>query len=199
MQSLPNKNIFYALIGVVALEIIVGVFYLLTPSTKTKVSTTVNPKVTLPVQNSTSSAIVSILPASLQVSVSQSNTLQINIDTDKKEIAGADVILNYDPEKIEINKADITPGNITETFANVVVDTSKKQIVISGFTDPKLPFSGKGVFANINFKALEVGLVKLTPLFVAPGDTKDTNVVEKGIGKDILSKVAGSAITIIAK
>lgn len=197
MQNLPNKKLLiYALVFLVVVELVWGVFYL--SGGKEPTATTQPPSVTVPTSTSiVTGATISILPKNASIKVGQTQKIDINVNTAGKKISGIDAVLEYDPTLIEIVPESIVPGNIVKTLITKKVDLINKKIVISGVIEPNAPpFEGQGNLATLTIKGLSKGTALLSPLFTAPGNTKDSNVVEATNGKDALAKVIGGTYTV---
>ena len=96
-------------------------------------------------------AIISVSPEIISVDAGKEFTVEINLDTEKKMTDGADVILRYDPEKIEV--IGIIPGVTYPDYPIQKIEDGKVSITgIAASTGPF--FEGKDLFASVKFKAL---------------------------------------------
>lgn len=120
--------------------------------------------------------------------------VNIDLDTQGGQTDGTDVILIYDPTKLSVKTSDITNGKIYQDYPGNSVDAQSGKLSISGISSVSEPFSGKGVFATVQFHVLENAPsgATLIRFDFDPNDktkTTDTNVVERGTIADLLSQV----------
>jgi hypothetical protein len=146
------------------------------------------------------------------VSPGQTFKVDIQLATGSKTIptSGVDVILKYAPEVTiqtktearssslifpspqtgELEAINIFPGNLYDSYPIKEIDNNSKTIKISGSaSNIKNYFSGSGVFASIEFKAVKEGPITLAFAYDGPQSTGDTNVVGLvgGLPQEILS------------
>ncbi len=144
-------------------------------------------------------ATLILSPASKSVTVGQTITVDILLDTQGAGIDGVDVYsLHYNSSILEVVDANsgtsgiqITPGSLlpitlTNTVSNGIIQFSQ---VSSGGTS----YTGSGKLATITFKGLSNGTSAVTFDF-APGSTSDSNVA--GGGQDKLSSVGNGSYTV---
>lgn len=126
----------------------------------------------------------------------ESIPVTIRITTGGKSSDSTDLILHYDPSLLEVDKSQITPGNIYQDYPVVDVDSETGILRISGITPPdKDGFNGIGELAAINFTAKKNGQAKLEVEF-ENGSTTDSNIVETGEPRDILTGVHNLTLNI---
>ncbi|HEX5430312.1 MAG TPA: cohesin domain-containing protein [Patescibacteria group bacterium] len=144
-------------------------------------------------------ATLTLTPPSGTYQVGDAINVNINVDTEGAAIDGIDVYsLHYNPSILEIEDADsaasgvqITAGTLLpQTLTNTV---NSGLIQFSQVTTGGTTYTGSGVLATINFKALAGGTSNLTFDFT-PGSTSDTNVA--GAGTDKLTSVGTASLTV---
>ncbi len=122
--------------------------------------------------------------------------LAINLDTQSAQTDGTDVILFFDPTRFMAST--IVNGTIYGDYPSSNIDSVNGKISISGLASVSSPFSGKGIFATVNFTVLNnapAGASAMTFDF-DPNDkskTTDSNVVERGTIADTLSSVVNGS------
>lgn len=135
--------------------------------------------------------------ASFKVSPSSGSTfnqncqssLDILLDTENSPSNAADIILNYDNNKIDI--VEVKPGNVYPNYFGNVVDASNGLIRLTGanFTGT---LNGKGVFATIIFKPkVSTGTSYLNIRFTGADqyNTLDSNIADAVTSNDLLTSV----------
>jgi len=111
----------------------------------------------------------------------------VQLNTGGKPATGIDVILNYDPAKLEV--LEVIPGNFFATYFRKGEDKAKKKIYLSAaiFSKTEHPFIGQGIFGTIKFKALNPGKANVSFDYISQA-TSDSNVTAEG-GLDFLTNV----------
>jgi hypothetical protein len=146
-------------------------------------------------------ATLSLSPATQTVNVGDTLTVQVLLDTQGANIDGLDIqALNYNPYNLQLisaaaagQPAQIQAGTLMpNTLANSV-DTTNGKILFSQITNPGSTYSGSGVLATLNFKALVAGNTKLTFDFT-PGGTTQSDVASQG--NNILTSVVNGQYVI---
>jgi hypothetical protein len=135
--------------------------------------------------------------ASFKVSPSSGSTfnqncqgsLDILLDTENSPSNAADIILNYDNNKIDI--IEVKPGNVYPNYFGNVVDATNGLIRLTGanFTGT---LNGKGVFATIIFKPkVSTGTSYLNIRFTGADqyNTLDSNIANAITSNDLLTSV----------
>lgn len=147
---------------------------------------------------------LSLDPVTQVVQIDSTFSTNIILDTAGQAVDGVDIFyLNYDPQVLEVQDADptvegvqIAKGTIFPIYMGNSVDVTNGKIAISGVIIPGgEAFTGTGIFATINFKALSLGSTSVYFDFLI-GLTTDTNVAEHGTGLDILQEVVNANYTI---
>lgn len=117
--------------------------------------------------------------------------VSINVSSNKN-IAGADLIIKYDPNLLSIvTNADKTPvavGAIFDDYPVNMVDEKNGVITISGTAGNTAGVIPKGVFGTIVFQGKAVGKAKVFLDFVK-NSTNDTNLIENQSAQDVLEEV----------
>lgn len=143
-------------------------------------------------------ATLSLFPASWRVNKGCSYSVQVRLNTAQAETNGADIVLNYDPAKLEATT--ITPGTIFDDYSSQYIDPSGK-VLITGLAGGSDSYTGLGIFATVNFTVLEDALEGATKVEFDfdPNDKSkvtDSNVVEEGTNADLLTSVSNGEYTI---
>ncbi len=148
------------------------------------------------------SAVLSLDPASGTFNRGCDFSLNVNLDTGNAQTDGTDVILFYDVSRFTAGL--ITNGTIYPDYPGNNIDSHAGKITISGLSSVNTPFTGKGIFATVNFKVNDTAATGATqinfdfdrtgqtasPQCMASGfNTCDSNVVERGTVVDDLSSV----------
>ncbi len=148
-----------------------------------------------------SAATLSLSPASQNLNVGDTLTVNVLLDTGGSAIDGVDIqALNYNPYYLQLQDSDgatsgvqVTAGSLmSNTLANSA-DTTNGKVVFSQVTSGGTTYNGNGTLATLNFKALVAGTATLSFTFTA-GATTDTNVASAG--NDILTSVTNGSYVI---
>jgi len=150
--------------------------------------------------------------AKISLSVKKNNFLineevevDIFIDT-PQEISGADILIEYDPEILElvvnsisgeVSGLSIAEGNtiLTNIPKSEIREMGDKNILaFSAISNPTKTFKGNAKVAVVKFKAISEGQTSLVLVFV-PGSTHESNIGSGG-GQDILGSVENVSITV---
>lgn len=133
----------------------------------------------------------------------QGAEIEVGIILDSKEnlVTGADVVLRFDPNFLEVVDSDpklagiqIDQGAIFSQYLGNRVDTSRGRITVSGLAEINQPFSGRGVLVKVKFLTKKTGTTKVFFEF-QPAATNDSNVASL-VAKDILDRVVGGEYSI---
>lgn len=150
---------------------------------------------------SASAATLTLSPASQNVSVGETFTVNILLDTQGQAIDGVDIkYLNYNPYFLQLIDGDsvntgtqITPGGLMPNTLTNTVDTQGGKVNYSQITNNNTQYTGSGVLASLTFKALVAGTAPVTIDF-SSGNTKDANVAS--VGNDILTSVGNGSYVV---
>jgi len=108
---------------------------------------------------------------------------------------GVDVVVKFDTKALQVTDSDIQAGKIFPKFPVAKVDPGGI-IRISGIATPgNKGFSGKGILANINFKAISPGKTTVS-LDFTKGSTADSNIVSGLSATDLLEEVQNLEVTV---
>lgn len=143
-----------------------------------------------------SAATLSLSPTSGSVTSTTPVTLTITLDTASAKTDGTDIRLVFDPAKLQAVDP-ISPGTIYGTYPAKTIDNTSGKVVVSGIAEIGKPYTGKGTFATVQFKAVSgatgTGTVAID---FTQGSTTDSNVAENGTNKDVLTSVQNATLTI---
>lgn len=139
-------------------------------------------------------ATITLSPSSTSVSVNNTFTVSIVLDTGGQNIYGVDINrLNFDPNILQVVDTDeitpgvqIVPGSLMSLTVANLVDNIGGSIQFSQITTPKLVFSGSGTLATITFRTITPGNSNATFDFIL-NNTIDANVA--GLNNDLLLSV----------
>lgn len=117
----------------------------------------------------------------------------------QKPTGGADLILKYDPNMLELipnNNQAVSPGKIYQEYPVNEVDPKQGKITLIGLTSPQSKgFVGQDVLATLTFKAKSKEETTLSIDFTK-GSTTDSNVSEEGSGVDLLNQVSKYTVNV---
>lgn len=119
----------------------------------------------------------------------------ININSGGNTLSGADLVIRYDANILDIKNEDIAKGNLFDEYPLISVDATKGLIAISGINSIRKGFTGAGQFAKLNLRAKVAGKTSLAIDF-QKGSTADSNLVDMNTSKDVLEAVENLDITI---
>lgn len=137
-------------------------------------------------------AVLSVIPEIISTDAGEEFTVEVNLNTEGKKTDGTDVILRYDPEKIEV--IGIIPGITYPDYPIQKIEEGK--ISITGVAASTGPFfDGNDLFASVKFKAL-FGGEEVVSIDFTEESTVESNVALHGRGTDILTGVEDSILYI---
>lgn len=151
------------------------------PLTKPEISS--QNKVSLPV-------VLALSPPQGNFSVGNSTKIAVILDTGEKKVIGADAIIKYDPEKIEI--IELKPGTIFDHYPFTKINAGK--VFISAINDNDHLFSGQGILTHLTIVPKKPGEAKLRFEF-RPAETTDSNVAAENNQQDVLEQVKNGVYT----
>lgn len=114
----------------------------------------------------------------------------IILNTGGKTIDGVDVVISFDPKKVQVET--LTLANDFEQYPVNKVDNSTGKIRLSGLTFT--PKAMAGVMGTFRFHPVARGAAGFTFDFT-PGSTTDSNVADQATAKDILGTVTNAGFT----
>lgn len=131
---------------------------------------------------------LSLSPSSGNYSFSPTSTTPIGIvlDSAGKSVDGVDVIIGFDPKKVQVVGSKVATTNLFTEFPQNTVDNVRGQIRFSALTFNSRPVTG--IIGTFALRPVSAGTASLTFDFTL-GSTKDSNVAEHGTAKDVLGKV----------
>lgn len=145
-------------------------------------------------------ATLSLSPTSGNVNRSCEFIVDVNLDTTGANTDGTDVILKYNPSQLTVTSVD--QGDVYPDYPSISPNNSNGTILVSGIASKDEPFTGTGKFATIHFSVTStaaVGSSAAVNFDFDPANTQkttDTNVVESGSVREVLSSVTNGSYTI---
>lgn len=189
---LTPKNIFIVLGIVVAIELILAIKSVVSRSDQSGAVS--SPAISQPFTSTPAKGTISLSSDQSQVKVGDTVSVSIEV-TSPLPAAGVDVVARFDPNLLSAIDGDVRQGTIFPQYPLSKVEPSGL-VRISGIAAPGAAgFSGKDIFATVNFKALKAGKASIT-LDFTPDQTADSNIVGPQNGKDLLEQVKNLEITI---
>lgn len=173
---------------VIFLEILLGIKSLLTPIK-------VVPKKTEVLI--LSGGTVTLSSSKTNYKIGEAVPVVIKISTGNHLTAGTDLVLKYDPLKLEASASSFIKGQTTYgEFPAININPTAGQVRVSGVAAvEKVGFNGNGDFGTLQFRAKQAGPTEVS-LDFKPNLTNDSNMVEVGTNKDILENVNSVKINI---
>lgn len=138
------------------------------------------------------------------VKVGDQVTVDVLLTTGQGETTGVDLAMHFDPNLLEVVDTDAATAGV-QVSPTKVFDFAPANEVTQGTGDISLSLSQQPVskavsatdekIASITFKAKAAG--KSDIIFnYTPGSLSDTNVIKTGDGRDLLSNIENTTITI---
>lgn len=135
---------------------------------------------------SASAQVLILSPSAASKNVGENLSIDINIDTEGKAIAGADIKFTYDPtilQIVSVSNPKTATGEVFDEGASNF-STSGTVYIVRAFSQALKTFGGdksdatldKGKVATITFKGKKAGTGTLA--FVCSADTNDTNLID---------------------
>jgi len=164
---------------VLVLSLAVGV---LTVTSKKQTSQSLTTKATI------ENATLSFSPATGEYMfvAGTSYPVGILVDSAGKNIDGVDVVINFDPTKVQVEGSSLSTTTVFEQYPVNTVDNVKGIVKLSGLTFSTKPVTG--IVATFRFQPLAKGEVNFTFNFIS-GATTDSNIADNTTAKDILGSV----------
>jgi len=128
-----------------------------------------------------------ILEENQKVIVGKDIKAKVVFDSPQEAVAGADVILTFDPKLISI----VNISESKEIFSQIIVNTQKQKegkITITAYQPTKI-LSQKQVLAYLTVRVLQNQPATLTVEFLGPDVVTDSNLISQKTQKDLLGKV----------
>lgn len=147
-------------------------------------------------------ASLSLSPASASKNNGETFGVDIVLDTEGAAVSGATAIINYDTGKLQVQDDDsnntgvnIKPGTALSQVLSNSVDTSAGKIRFDA-GNLGASYTGRGVLATIQFKAIGSGVAQASFLF-NPSSTTNTSQVAAATGPtNLLTKINDGNYTI---
>lgn len=135
---------------------------------------------------------ISFSPTTGEYTFSAGATYPVGIvlDSAGKSVDGVDVIVKFDPKKVQIVSSKVATTSLFQEFPQNVIDNVLGQIKFSALTFNSRPVTG--IIGTFTFKPLAKGTVNLTFDYTF-GSTRDSNVAEHGSAKDVLGQVTNGS------
>lgn len=203
----PNKGFNFRMLliilGVIVLmEVIWAVWTLAKNQNKSAPPISYSSPAPIVTQTKTSSALLALQTASLDVFVDQDIPVDIALDTDKASVDGVDVIISFDPAMLKVMPQTVNgkqvPVKVGTQFSDYPQNALEKGKITLSAISTSVPFSGKGILGTVTFKALKIGAAQIKIEYI-PNSTTDSNIAQTGSAKDILSKVLDLTLQINPK
>jgi len=143
-------------------------------------------------------ATLSFAPSSGTVSPDCSFNVDIVVDTGGSSTDGSDAVIKFDSSKLSTSADKITKGAIYDSFPFNPATVSDGKVAVSGIASLDKPFTGKGVLATIQFTVLpgaNTGTTLVTYDYTQ-GSTTDSNIVESGTIRDLLTQPSSANYTL---
>ncbi len=127
-------------------------------------------------------------PATGDYAFSPGSAYPVGIVVDSKTASadGVDVIIKFDPKKVQVVGSSLSPTTLFEKVPLNAVDNAAGTIRFSALTFSPKPVTG--ILATFSFRPLASGEVGFVFDFT-PGATVDSNIAEHGTAKDVLGSV----------
>ncbi len=195
-KFLNKRNILVILGLVLVLEIAWAAFTLLKPQSQSPTISHSQPEESsAPVVQETSIVLES---ASSTVKVGDSVKVDIQMQSEVST-DGTDLIINYDPAYLTLvptsNGSSVELGSLYTEYPVNKTEVPGK-ITVSGISSRDGGMVPNGLFGTINFKAKAAGKTQVEIDFQS-NDTKESNVIAAGEGKDVLTEVTDLNLEIL--
>lgn len=139
------------------------------------------------------SGSLSVFPRDLKIVNGAEFRVTVVMDTGGEKSAGTDVIMRFDPNKLEL--LDIVPAQAYSTYIGKTINNADGQAAISGIIQPGESVSGSHIFAALIFKAEKEGKADIS-FDVTPGGRNDSNIASLG-GIELLEHAEGAEAQIV--
>lgn len=189
------RNIFIVLGIIVVLELLLSLRSIVKPSSTSTTSTpSTGGILNLPTTKESNKGAIFLTSDKKEVKFGDTVAILVQLSAPQLT-TGVDVVARFDPTLLSAIDGDIHQGTIFSLYPLLRVEPTGV-VRISGIATPgSAGFSGKDIFATVNFKALKTGVAKLT-LDFTPGQTADSNIVGAESGKDLLEEVGNLEINV---
>ncbi|MDP2874219.1 MAG: cohesin domain-containing protein [bacterium] len=138
-------------------------------------------------------AIMFLEPSVVQAKVGEAFPLNVYLNTIGQEVEAADVVIKYDPEKLELVDNTVKPGLVLENYTGLTVDARK------GFATIKASggsYKGvRGKLAEVSFRPKAAGSTTVE-LYFQSGGLQECAVWSQASKADILKATNPAKIEI---
>lgn len=132
-------------------------------------------------------------PSAVKAKVGEAFPLNVYLSTGGQEIDAADVVVKYDPEKLELVDNTVKPGLVLENYTDLAVDSRK------GFATIKASggsYKGvRGKLAEVSFRSKTAGETSVE-LYFQSGGLQECAIWSKASKSDILKATNPAKIEI---
>lgn len=145
-------------------------------------------------QASSSNPTISLTPGTGNFTYSAGLNYPVGIvlDSAGKSVDGVDVVISFDPAKVQIVGGKVNASSLFSEIPLNTVDLAKGKIRFSALTfDAK---AATGIVGTFSFRPLSKGEVNFSIDFV-PGASTDSNIAEHGSAVDVLGGVENATYT----
>ncbi len=138
----------------------------------------------LSVGKNANAANFSLDPDSDGVPLNTPFTVNLNIDTQDEETSAVDVVIDFDPNKIEVSALDFSDPKLFPINTKIIDNTNGKLRLTSTQESPVGSFSGIDTLAVLTLKGEAIGDASLV-FNCGAGKTNDTNIFKHNTSSDI--------------
>jgi len=143
------------------------------------------------IKKETNPAKMFLIPEKNDLRLNEINEVAVKIDTVGKSTRGADIVLKYDSNVLEIT--EIIPGSLFEkTIRNEIKpgETSNRGLILFSQTSELRAFSGEGTLAILKIKPKKIGVRTKMQFDFLKYALSDTNLLKNSKQKlDLLGEV----------
>lgn len=185
-SNLINFKIILLLLGLtILIELILGIRLLFTPIPQSLAAQPISGGKVVLVADKTGYNVGEAVKVSIRVGTGGNNT------------NGADIVIKYDPQALEVDSNNgIEIGDLYTEYPVRKSDSKNGLIQISGISPADYTgFNGLGEFATLNLRAKSNSQSTLSVEY-KPGATTDSNLINSTDSSDILAQVENLQITV---
>lgn len=185
-SNLINFKIILLLLGItIVIELILGIRLLFTPVPSAAFA--------LPI----SGGKFSLVADKTGYNVGEEVKVAVRVSTGGHNTNGADVVIKYDPQKVEVlENSGVIAGDLYTEYPILKSNPDKGLIQISGISPADYTgFNGLGDFATLNLRAKSEGESTLS-IEYKPNSTTDSNIIDDADSQDILAQVENLRLTV---
>lgn len=144
---------------------------------------------------------LSLEPSTKDYQVGDELKVDVILDTASQQTAGVDVVLEYDPQTLELIPQDkildewLPEDSPFKNYPRSFLDLEKGNLSFSALMEAQKSFKGKTKIATLHFKALTTKTTKIDFVFKR-GSTTDSNIADFFNASDMLNKVQNGSYKI---